>query len=178
MESHYVRGWLIIKAYWIRKGYRALMQALHKVFANPKGERGSFMVGHFGLGITAGNNPLERDNREFRRDYQAALVMKEGPRLHVTKARRKTTLLKFGRILFNDLYPMWSKRVSDEPFETFAKPTSKQLAFAKAFAEEPEVYFINVGGNLFACKQYRHWSPSRNNLPGSPACSSSVANWV
>ena len=48
IESHYVRSWVIIKAYWIRKGYRALMQALHKVFANPKGERGSFMVGHFG----------------------------------------------------------------------------------------------------------------------------------
>jgi hypothetical protein len=71
-----------------------------------------------------------------------------------TKARRKTTLLNFGRILFIDLYPMWSRRVADEPFETFAEPTSKQLAFAKTFAEDPEVYFVHVGGNFFACKQY------------------------
>ena len=154
MDSHYVRGWLIIRKYWSSKGYKDLMEALHKVFANPTNDRGSFMAGRFGLGITAVNNPLECDNKEFRRDYQAALIKTEGSRFLIGKRRRKTSLLKFGRLLFNELYPMWSKRVFDEPFEEFAQPSSKQLALARAFSEEPDVFLVQVGQNMYATKQY------------------------
>ena len=100
------------------------------------------MAARFGLGITAGNNALERGNKAFRRDYQAELIKTEGSRYLIGKRRRKTSLLKFGRLLLNKLYPMWSKRVFDEPFEEFAQPSSQQLVLARAFSEEPDVFLV------------------------------------
>ena len=94
------------------------------------------MLGVHALGVTGSTNALEHDNSRMRKDYQRHLDKVLGERTDKKPGRRKVPLLTFGRILFGELLPMWSKRVTEEPFETRPMPIHKELVFAKKFAEE------------------------------------------
>ena len=48
---------------------------------------------------------------------------------------------------------MWSRRVPDEPFEACAMPTADELAYARDFAVEPEMYVVQISQNMYACRQ-------------------------